>query len=171
MKRFVSTAVAIVTAAMSVGTFIPAAVSAANVSFSGNEWTGKNGAEDVFAVNREAASCNPVPYQSTEAAINAVWDYNAREQSDYLQMLTGKDQDWDLVVVQNAQQAQSHINAGCFNTDYQPSADRGWKTVQLPKSWTTQGFDFSIYTNVGEPWQAKYDSNVPVPPNLSVLLP
>ncbi|WP_295091751.1 glycoside hydrolase family 2 TIM barrel-domain containing protein [Ruminococcus sp.] len=163
MKRFVSTAVAIVTAAMSVGTFIPAAVSAANVSFSGNEWTGKNGAEDVFAVNREAASCNPVPYQSTEAAINAVWDYNAREQSDYLQMLTGKDQDWDLVVVQNAQQAQSHINAGCFNTDYQPSADRGWKTVQLPKSWTTQGFDFSIYTNVGEPWQAKYDSNVPVP--------
>ena len=64
MKRFVSTAVAIVTAAMSVGTFIPAAVSAANVSFSGNEWTGKNGAEDVFAVNREAASCNPheLPY-------------------------------------------------------------------------------------------------------------
>ncbi|WP_294752096.1 glycoside hydrolase family 2 TIM barrel-domain containing protein [uncultured Ruminococcus sp.] len=163
MKRIVSAAVALMTAAMSAGTLFPASVSAANVSFTGNEWTGRNGAEDVFAVNREAASCNPVPYQSTDAAVNAVWDYNAREQSDYLQMLTGKDQDWDLVVVQNSEQAQTHINAGCLKTDYQPSADHGWKTVQLPKSWTCLGFDYSIYTNIGEPWQAKYDSNVPAP--------
>ena len=163
MKRFVSAVVAIMTAAMSMGTIVPSAVTAADVRFSGNEWTGQNGAEDVFAVNREAASCNPVPYHDTESAVNAVWDYNAREQSEYLQMLTGANEDWDLVVVQNSQQAQTHINAGCFNPDYQPSSDHGWKTVQLPKSWTRQGFDYSIYTNINEPWQAKYDSNVPAP--------
>jgi len=162
MKRIVSAAVALMTAA-SAGTMFPASVTAAGVSFTGNEWTGKNGAEDVFAVNRESASCNPVPYQDTETAVNAVWDYNAREQSDYMQMLTGKNENWDLVVVQNSQQAQSHINAGCLKSDYQPSSGQGWKTVQLPKSWTCQGFDYSIYTNINEPWQAKYDSNVPAP--------
>ena len=133
------------------------------VSFTGNEWTGKYGAEDIFAINREPASCNPVPYQDIESAVNAVWDYNAREQSSFLQMLTGKNENWDLVVVQNSNQAQSHINSGCFKSDFRPSADRGWKTVQLPKSWTCQGFDFSIYTNVGEPWQSRYDGYVPVP--------
>ena len=163
MKRFVSAVVAIMTAAMSMGTIVPQTVTAADVKFSGNEWTGKNGAEDVFAINREAASCNPVPFQDTESAVNAVWDYNAREQSEYLQMLTGKNENWDLVVVQNSQQAQNHINAGCFNPNYQPSSAQGWKTVQLPRSWTRLGFDFSIYTNVGQPWQSKYDSYVPAP--------
>jgi len=146
-------------ATTSIGTLLPILVNA--VSFTGNEWTGRNGAEDVFAVNREPASCNPVPYQDVESAVNAVWDYNAREKSSYLQMLTGKNENWDLVVEQNANRAQQHINAGCFKPDYQPSSN--WKTVQLPKSWTCQGFDFSIYTNVGQPWQANYDSNVPVP--------
>lgn len=162
MKRFVSAVVAVMTAAASFSFTVPEKAAAA-VTFTGNEWTGKNGAEDVFQVNREAASCNPVPYQSTEAAVNAVWDYNAREDSEYLQMLTGKDEDWDLVVVQNSKDASAHINAGCLKSDFQPSADHGWKTVQLPKSWTCQGFDFPIYSNINEPWQAKYDSNVPVP--------
>ncbi len=163
MKRFVSTAVAVMTAAMSMGTIVPNTNKAAAAQFTGNEWTGKNGAEDVFAVNREAASCNPVPFHSTETAVNAVWDYNARSDSEYLQMLTGKDENWDLVVVQNSTDAQSHINAGCFKTDFHPSADHGWKTVQLPKSWTAQGFDHSIYTNINQPWQSKYDSYVPAP--------
>ncbi|ORX65004.1 beta-galactosidase [Anaeromyces robustus] len=147
-------------AAATIGTFVSTVV---GVSFTGNEWTGRNGAEDVFAVNREAASCNPVPFQNVEAAVNAVWDYNAREDSSYLQMLTGKNQNWDLVVEQNAQKAQNHINNGCFKPNYQPSSNNGWKTVQLPKSWTCQGFDFSIYTNVGQPWQSNYDGYVPVP--------
>ncbi|WP_051411557.1 glycoside hydrolase family 2 TIM barrel-domain containing protein [Ruminococcus flavefaciens] len=160
-RRIVSAIVAVMTAATSFGFTVPQ--KAAAISFTGKEWTGQNGAEDVFQVNREAASCNPVPYHSTEAAVNAVWDYNAREESEYLQMLTGKNEDWDLVVVQNSQQASSHINAGCLKPDYHPSSAQGWKTVQLPKSWTRQGFDFSIYTNVGQPWQSKYDSYVPAP--------
>jgi len=145
-----------------IGTYLPIFVNAA-VSFTGNEWTGKNGAENVFAVNREDASCNPIPYQDTESAINGVWDYNAREHSNYLQMLTGKNENWDLVVEQNMDKAQRHINAGCFKPDYQPSSNNGWKTVQLPKSWTGQGFDFSIYVNIGQPWQSKYDQYVPAP--------
>jgi len=144
-----------------VGTIFQVKVNA--VSFTGNEWTGRNGAEDNFSINREPASCNPIPFQDTESAVNAVWDYNAREQSSYLQMLTGENEDWDLVVVQNANQAQSHINSGCFKPDFRPSSNNGWKTVQLPKSWTCQGFDFSIYTNIAQPWQSKYDTFVSVP--------
>ncbi|ORX49600.1 hypothetical protein BCR36DRAFT_370624 [Piromyces finnis] len=135
---------------VSIGTLIPVLVNAIGVSFTGNEWTGKNGAEDIFAINREAAS-----------SVNSVWDYNAREQSDYLQMLTGKNENWDLVVEQNSNKAQTHINSGCLKPDYKPSSS--WKTVQLPKSWTCQGFDFSIYTNIGQPWQSNYDTDVPVP--------
>ena len=140
------------------------------VLFTHQEWTGKSytdrsgqrrDAEDVFAINREPAAVNAVPYQSAAAAADAVWDYNAREQSDYLQMLTGKNQDWQLTVVQNAEQAQPYLNEGFMNPGYRPG--NGWKTVQLPKSWTCQGFDFPIYANVIMPWQSKYDGYVPVP--------
>ena len=70
--------------------------------FSHNEWTGKNGAEDVFAVNREAATLSIIPYQNAAAAAAGVWDYNARTGSDYFQLLTGTGEDWDLTVVQNS---------------------------------------------------------------------
>ena len=162
MKRFVSAAVAVLTAAMSLGGAVPVCpAAAAEVSFTHNEWTGKNGAEDIFAVNREDASVNAVPYQSEEAAANAVWDYNAREQSEYLQMLTGERENWMLTVVQNADQAQRHLDYALSTSSISP--DSNWKTVQLPKSWTCQGFDFPIYSNISQPWQARYDSNVPVP--------
>ncbi|MBR6420885.1 MAG: DUF4981 domain-containing protein [Oscillospiraceae bacterium] len=157
---------------------LSADVSAANLRgsaydgrlFTHQEWTGsgytdKNGqrraAEDVFALNREAPTCNAVPYQNVSAATDAVWDYNAREQSDFLQMLTGAREDWQLTVVQNAQQAEPYLNDGFMNPGYRPG--NGWKTVQLPKSWTCQGFDFPIYANVVMPWQSKYDGYVPVP--------
>lgn len=142
------------------------------VLFTHQEWTGKaytdkNGqsrdAEDVFALNREPASVNAVPYQSTDAAVGAVWEYNDRENSDYLQMLTGSGGDWELTVVQNASQAQRFLDGGFMNPDYSASPQDGWKTVQLPKSWTSQGFDFPIYANVIMPWQNKYDLYVPAP--------
>jgi len=163
MKRLISAAVAFAAAAMSLSALPPVRTEAADVKFSGSEWTGRNDAEDVFAVNRESASCNPVPFQDTDSAVNAVWDYNARESSEYLQMLTGKDQDWRLTVVQNAKEAESHINYALSNKYIDDPNESIWKTVQLPKSWTCQGFDFPIYSNITQPWQAKYDSNVPVP--------
>jgi beta-galactosidase len=162
MKRALSAALSLVIGAASVG-FIPPKTKADAVTFTHNEWTGKNGAEKVFAVNRTPATVNAVPYQDVKSASDAVWDYNAREKSDYLQMLTGKDQDWELTVKQNDQQASGLRNGGCFDPNYTPNPADGWKTVQLPRSWTTQGFDFSIYTNIGEPWQSKYDNYVPAP--------
>ena len=165
MKRIFSVAMASVIAAMSVG-YVPESPLpsvAADVKFTHQEWTGKNGAEDVFAVNREEASANPVPYQDTDSAVNAVWDYNAREQSDYFQLLTGKGQNWELNVVQNAEKAQPFINGGFMNSNYSASPWDGWKTVSLPDSWTSQGFDFPIYCNIQMPWQNKYDNYVTVP--------
>lgn len=164
MKRILCAMAAAIFAAATAGGIIPPAADAADgVSFTHQEWTGKNGTEDVFAVNRENASVNAVPFQSTAAAVNAVWDYNAREDSDYLQMLTGEGQSWELNVVQNAQQAQPFLDGGFMNGNYSASPQDGWKTVELPKSWTCQGFDFPIYANVIMPWQSKYDGYVPVP--------
>ena len=140
--------------------------------FTHKEWTGNDyvdlsgasqDAEDVFAINREDASTQLIPYQSVSAAVNAVWNYNARTDSSYIKMLTGENEDWDLTVVQNAEQAQKFLDDGFMNADYQKDTEDGWKTVQLPKSWTRQGFDFSIYTNTQMPWQSAYDSGVRVP--------
>ena len=131
--------------------------------FSHNEWTGKNGAEDVFGINREEAAVTLIPYQDSATAAKTIWDYNAREDSTYLQMLTreagGK---WDITVVQNQDQANAYLKDGFMNPDYNSSGG-AWKSVSMPDSWTRQGFDFSIYTNIGEPWQSRYDASVPVP--------
>ncbi|MBQ9898097.1 MAG: glycoside hydrolase family 2, partial [Ruminococcus sp.] len=158
MKRFISAAVSAALAAAAFEGFPQTDITdAADVSFTHSEWTGTNGAEDVFAVNREPASVNAVPYQDADSAAAAVWDYNARSDSDYLQMLTGAGQDWDLVVVQNAEDSQRYFTGGFTNLNYTAASQDGWKTVQLPDSWTCQGFDFPIYSNIGEPWQVKYD--------------
>ncbi len=52
---------------------------------------------------------------------------------------------------------------GFMTKDYQKQEADGWKSVELPKSWTRDDFDFSIYTNVQMPWQSKYDQNVSAP--------
>lgn len=141
--------------------------------FTHKEWTGtdykdvdgkKVKAEDVFGINREDAGVSIIPYQDMASAAGAVWDYNARDNSEYFQLLTGKNQKWDLTVVQNQEQAEKFMGENGFMTkDYQKKAEDGWKSVELPKSWTRDDFDFSIYTNVQMPWQSKYDKNVPVP--------
>ena len=142
--------------------------------FTHMEWTGKKyddvdslpqSAEDVMAINREAASTQIIPYQSDAAAQKAVWNYNAREESTRMQMLTGENEDWELTVVQNETEANKMMaeDHAFYETGFEKGADEDWKNVQLPCSWTGQGFDFSIYTNSKMPWQSKYDSNVPCP--------
>lgn len=173
MKKIVSVAVSLLLAASGADCLIPIKTShAASSIFTHQEWTGKaytntNGqsvnAEDVFAVNREGATVNAIPYQSEKAAVNAVWDYNAREDSDYLQMLTGKGEEWQLNVIQNASAAQKYLDGGFMNSSYNASSADGWKNVELPKSWTCQGFDFPIYANVVMPWQSKYNEWVQCP--------
>ncbi|MDO4864056.1 MAG: glycoside hydrolase family 2 TIM barrel-domain containing protein [Ruminococcus sp.] len=163
MKRGIAMILSgLIAAAPLAGSITPKTADAA-VSFTHQEWTGKNGNEKVFAVNRAPASVNAIPYQDAATAQSAVWEYNDREKSEYLQMLTGKDEDWQLTVVQNDERASGFRNGGFMNANYNANPADGWKTVQLPRSWTTQGFDFSIYRNVPEPWQDRYDSYVPAP--------
>ena len=59
------------------GSMLPKTADAA-VTFTHQEWTGKNGTEKVFAVNRAPASVNAVPYQDSASAQSAVWNYNDR---------------------------------------------------------------------------------------------
>ncbi len=167
MKHLISAFVSAAFAVSTLNIFVPPpshVVAADGDSlFTHQEWTGKNGNEDVFAVNRAPASVNSVPYQDVDTAVNAVWDYNVREESDYMQMLTGENSSWDLKVVQNANKAQQDFNNGWIGSNYWATSSDGWKSVKLPCSWTSQGFDFSIYRNVAEPWQDRYDSYVPCP--------
>ena len=123
-------------------------------------------AADVYGINTEPASTfatTNVVYDSVDKAIKGAKDYD-KAASKYVQFLTGKDQaDWALVVLQNQALAQGDAYKNFYKTDYKATTN-DWKTnLQLPCSWTRQGFDFSIYTNVTMPWQSKYDSNVSAP--------
>lgn len=143
--------------------------------FTHKEWTGETytdvdgnqaKAADVYGINTEPASTfatTNVVYDSVEKAIKGAKDYD-KAASKYVQFLTGKDQaDWSLVVLQNQALAQGDAYKNFYKTDYKATTN-DWKTnLQLPCSWTRQGFDFSIYTNVTMPWQSKYDSNVSAP--------
>lgn len=143
--------------------------------FTHKEWTGETytdvdgnqvKAADVYGINTEQASTfatTNVVYDSVEKAIKGAKDYD-KAASKYVQFLTGKDQqDWSLVVLQNQALAQGDAYKDFYKTEYKATTN-DWKTnLQLPCSWTRQGFDFSIYTNVTMPWQSKYDSNVSAP--------
>ena len=143
------------------------------VKFTHKEWTGTDytdvdgnavTGEDVFGINREDASVPKIPYQSVSAANAAVWDYNARENSVYFELLTGEDMPWDVTVVQNQSEAEKFMGENGFMTaSFVKNDADGWKSATLPISWTRLGFDFSIYTNVAMPWQSKHDVSVPTP--------
>ena len=143
--------------------------------FTHKEWTGETytdvdgnqaKAADVYGINTEQASTfatTNVVYDSVEKAIKGAKDYD-KAASKYVQFLTGKDQaDWSLVVLQNQALAQGDAYKDFYKTDYKATTNDWKKNLQLPCSWTRQGFDFSIYTNVTMPWQSKYDSNVSAP--------
>ena len=143
--------------------------------FTHDEWTGNTytdvdgnsvKAADVYAINRKDASVtslSSVSYDTVDKAIAGARDY-AKEQSSYVQFLTGKDdsvKDWSLVVVQNQKQAKQSAYENFYETDYQPNESDNWKNnLQLPASWTSYGFDFPIYANVQMPWQSSFDNNV-----------
>lgn len=144
------------------------------IKFTHKEWTGSDyidvdgnqvSGEDVFGINREDATTSVIPYQDAVSATNAVWDYNARKESQYFKLLTQEGEDWDLTVVENQEQAAKFMSNedGFMTKNFKPNEADGWKSVELPRSWTTQDFDFSIYTNTQMPWQSKYDQNVYAP--------
>ena len=61
-------------------------------------------------------SSNLIPYGTVETAFLGARDYD-REESDYYQLLTGKDESWDLTVLNNPEKAEG---LGSFEQeDYQ----------------------------------------------------
>ena len=88
------------------------------VKFTHKEWTGtaytdvdgnQVKAEDVFGIAREDASVPRIPYQDAATAARSAWDYNAREDSTYFDLLTGEDEAWELTVVQNQTEAEKFM--------------------------------------------------------------
>ena len=143
--------------------------------FTYNEYTGKtvDGVQnqDVFAVNREAASVlstGGLVYDSVEHARIGAQNYD-QEQTPYYQLLTGANQaDWELTVLKNNADAKSAAYKDFYLPGYQTFSDTKatytdhnygiWKTgLQLPASWEAYGFDYSLYTNTTVPWQAEDD--------------
>lgn len=169
--------------------------------FTHKEWTGEVSSKDingkavrqadVYEVNREKAhASDTLPYDSVEHARQGAVDYD-KAQSPYYQLLTGEDQKWDLTVYKSLAEAdkdgiskefykpgykgveQNPYTGKNQVTDYN-NADYacGWKSVTLPASWQTQGFDFPIYTNFNYPWPGAYgNSNDGVPTAPTVTNP
>lgn len=145
--------------------------------FTHKEWTGEQGYEDAYGNTVDAASVyginvqeatssstHSVPYHSVESAIQGTVDYK-KGVSNYVQYLTGENKaDWDLVVVQNQEEAQADQYKDFYKKEYSVSAEDSWQqNLVLPASWTHYGFDKPIYANVQMPWQSAFDKRVTVP--------
>lgn len=137
-----------------------------NKEYTGTTYTDLNGnsvnGASVFGINREEVTTSTIGYHNVEEARLGALNYE-KERSNYYQLLSGEGNGWNLTVVQNAEQAQKFLDDGFMNPNYTVNAEDGWKDVQLPASWTSQGFDFPIYTNTEMPWQNEYDTNIAVP--------
>lgn len=146
--------------------------------FSGDEWKGITSKDidwaDVVEVNRiEPHSSETIPYDTVEKAKEGAIDYKP-ELSDYYKLITGEGNDWSLAVYKNIAEAEaSGVADNFYKTDYdmqtapkyegdntvgtyETAYYGGFKTVTLPASWQTQGFDFPIYSNITIPWGGVY---------------
>ncbi|MCL2088308.1 MAG: DUF4981 domain-containing protein [Oscillospiraceae bacterium] len=133
---------------------------------------------EIFGINREdARASETLIHTSVELAKDAAINYKP-ENSPYYQLLTGEEEDWDLTVFKNYDIAKTNgIADNFYKTDYTgvtshpyigtgdvssfhaentnwstASKTIGWRSVTLPASWQTQGFDFPIYVNTRMPW-------------------
>ncbi|MCL2487307.1 MAG: glycoside hydrolase family 2, partial [Oscillospiraceae bacterium] len=162
--------------------------------FTYQEWTGTtyNGVKqaEVFGVNREEHhTAGLIAYDTVENARQGAVDY-AFERSPYYKRLTGPGQPWDLTVYKNLSLAdaagvsgnfykpaytgvQSNPYKGVDEIQSYPDANYGcgWKSVILPASWQTQGFDFPIYSNVAIPWLGQYGNAGGSPASVMPLAP
>ena len=178
MKRTLSLLLAFVFVCigiLSVSALTPAASVRSDVDkvkFTHKEWTGADytdadgnsvSGEDVFGICREDATVSRIDYPSIGAAADAVWDYNARENSPYFELLTGEGKPWELTVFQNETMVQHLMGEDGFMTpSFVKDAADGWKEVILPASWPSQGFDYVHYANP-TPWETKYDADMTPP--------
>jgi beta-galactosidase len=146
--------------------------------WTGDKYTALDGSEaeakDIVQINRidEHTTAASAPYQDIETAIIGARDYK-KENSDYVQMLTGEGKDWNIIVLQNWADAQAYLNAepSVIAPDYQVAPEAvtqqygQWSSQQLPASWTYYGYDYTIYSNTQQPWQpSQRDPAVPYAP-------
>lgn len=159
------------TSAMPQFTLIPDA-NTDSKKFTHKEWSGQtiNGVmnEDVFEVNRQPVdnvfASSAVIYDDVNHALIGARDFK-KEQSAYVQFLTGEGKaDWSLVVLDN-ETAVGGSNYKDFCLSNYSTDATGWKNnLQLPCSWTRQGFDYSVYTNGRPAWQsAQYSETKDAP--------
>ncbi|WP_195985545.1 glycoside hydrolase family 2 TIM barrel-domain containing protein [Clostridium sp. D33t1_170424_F3] len=136
--------------------------------YTGKNYTDLNGeqvrASDVFEVNREAPHTTATTaYDSEEKAVLGAVNFE-KEQSDYVQLLSSND--WELTVKRNDMEGAKFLDGKFYESSYVQDPADGWKTVQVPQSWTTyEGVDWDtpLYGDTVMPWQLKYDANVKVP--------
>lgn len=159
--------------------------------FSMKEWTGAVGSTDangnkvnqstITNVNRRAYhAADTLVYKTVADALRGAADYDL-ERSEWYQLLTGEDKNWQLAVYKNISEAEK---AGVYGEFFKLSYDManaptyggsntvglannayygGFKKVTLPASWQSQGFDFPIYANTEQPWDAYGNGKITVP--------
>lgn len=159
--------------------------------FTMKEWTGEVNSEGIDGkkvnqstitnVNRrDFHSSETLVYGSIAGALKGAADYDY-ESSEFYKLLTGESNKWQLAVYKNIDLAQkagvygefyklsySMENAPMYKGDNTVGTARdayygGFKTVTLPASWQSQGFDFPIYANTQYPWDAYGNGKVTVP--------
>ena len=159
--------------------------------FTMKEWTGEVNSEGIDGkkvnqstitnVNRrDFHSSETLVYGSIAGALKGAADYDY-ESSEFYKLLTGESNKWQLAVYKNIDLAQkagvygefyklsySVENAPMYKGDNTVGTARdayygGFKTVTLPASWQSQGFDFPIYANTQYPWDAYGNGKVTVP--------
>ena len=166
-----------------------------DVLFTGLEWTGQINSKGVDGktVNQSSiVSVNEVDNHTSSTIVfkDLAEAYKASttfspELSSYVKMLSGEGQSWQLAVYKNETTAKAAgmfdfykttydmENAPTYQGDnilkaYKDAYYGGFKTVTLPASWQTQGFDFPIYSNTQYPWDNDAYGNgaftVPVAP-------
>ncbi len=111
--------------------------------FKGEEWFDQN---DVFQVNREDAHASFVGFDSVESSKTPALR-KKKEASPYYQSLNGS---WKFEWVESPFERNTEF----FKNDYDVS---GWKEIQVPSNWQTQGYDSPKYTDTRLPWEGVED--------------
>ena len=137
--------------------------SLSEVIFTDKEWTGEGETSKIFAINREQARVDSIPYATLETAITGAVDYN-KSLSPYYQKLSGKN--WKFALRDNNTLFTSGDSS--ISDFYKPDYDvSGWHEIKVPSVWQLQTdengerYDDIRYTNTKRPWHNDATGNGP----------
>lgn len=133
------------------------------VVFTDKEWTGEGETSKIFAINREKARVDSIPYATLETAITGAVDYN-KSLSPYYQKLSGKN--WKFALRDNNTLFTSGDSS--ISDFYKPDYDvSDWHEIKVPSVWQLQTdengerYDDIRYTNTKRPWHNDATGNGP----------